>query len=621
MASTFAGAVATGGIATKRRKLGAEKATIFSANSGAGLGDTKLVGDMSRAQSWNGGLLSYLARQAARGAALGRAQTLDGVAIGQMLGNGFYNIGMASAAYRKLDSSLDRAEEWAKRQGGADVGDIVDQQFYLESSITSGRYSGSTLKMLQDMRGQRLRFASRGSAVGADGETLARGFTAADGRRYLSTDQKGSLQQQLAGLVTRAHERERNGLKDGAWGQTVEGFRAVVTHAGMGSMLDGQFGSIYGRSWQSPLLRDEISSYRRGDMRALLGSTVNNYDHSGENWKIVDGKITDDGNFNLYAEDGSLILSESQLNNLLKTSHGRYILNKTIQEHGGSESQEVLYLMQEGNQRMREDVTQDNSPLGKALQAAYADGEMSYQEARNILKNHRDALNEESIIKNTGVHWGLRTVLNNNDQLRAMQSEIFRQLYGDTPIDERTIANAAKEITLNINGADVKFTKQSEKGTAYHNPEENVKLVGDDGTEIVINRNNGKLEMLPRYRGTFNFDPSPFNLNPFKGILNLSLNMINPFYKDHGDLDMLPYYVLGNDRLDSTSVGQRYSPKQNYDAFGQSPGYMPLLFPIGKHVNFIYPSSAKNKYQIYRRDKEYKYYSGDYYDGYDSIYW
>ncbi len=276
---------------------------------------------------------------------------------------------------------------------------------------------------------------------------------------------------------------------------------------------------------------------------------------------------------------------------------------------------------QEGNQRMREDVTQDNSPLGKALQAAYADGEMSYQEARNILKNHRDALNEESIIKNTGVHWGLRTVLNNNDQLRAMQSEIFRQLYGDTPIDERTIANAAKEITLNINGADVKFTKQSEKGTAYHNPEENVKLVGDDGTEIVINRNNGKLEMLPRYRGTFNFDSSPFNLNPFKGILNLSLNMINPFYKDHGDLDMLPYYVLGNDRLDSTSVGQRYSPKQNYDAFGQSPGYMPLLFPIGKHVNFIYPSIAKNKYQIYRRDMEYKYYSGDYYDGYDSIYW
>ncbi len=330
MASTFAGAVATGGIATKRRKLGAEKATIFSANSGAGLGDTKLVGDMSRAQSWNGGLLSYLARQAARGAALGRAQTLDGVAIGQMLGNGFYNIGMASAAYRKLDSSLDRAEEWAKRQGGADVGDIVDQQFYLESSITSGRYSGSTLKMLQDMRGQRLRFASRGSAVGADGETLARGFTAADGRRYLSTDQKGSLQQQLAGLVTRAHERERNGLKDGAWGQTVEGFRAVVTHAGMGSMLDGQFGSIYGRSWQSPLLRDEISSYRRGDMRALLGSTVNNYDHSsGDNFKLLDnGTSVNDGTLDLNKNGETIITAEE----LAEMSEEEYI--KTLRSRG-----------------------------------------------------------------------------------------------------------------------------------------------------------------------------------------------------------------------------------------------------------------------------------------------
>ncbi len=262
--------------------------------------------------------------------ALGRAQTLDGVAIGQMLGNGFYNIGMASAAYRKLDSSLDRAEEWAKRQGGADVGDIVDQQFYLESSIASGRYSGSTLKMLQDMRGQRLRFASRGSAVGADGETLARGFTAADGRRYLSTDQKGSLQQQLAGLVTRAHERERNGLKDGAWGQTVEGFRAVVTHAGMGSMLDGQFGSMYGRSWQSPLLRDEISSYRRGDMRALLGSTVNNYDHSsGDNFKLLDnGTSVNDGTLDLNKNGETIITAEE----LAEMSEEEYI--KTLRSRG-----------------------------------------------------------------------------------------------------------------------------------------------------------------------------------------------------------------------------------------------------------------------------------------------
>ncbi len=62
---------------------------------------------------------------------------------------------------------------------------------------------------------------------------------------------------------------------------------------------------------------------------------------------------------------------------------------------------------------------------------------------------------------------------------------------------------------------------------------------------------------------------------------------------------MLPYYVLGNDRLDSTSVGQRYSSKQDYDKFIQEPGFMPLLFPIYKYEDYIYPAASKKKYQGY----------------------
>jgi len=367
------------------------------------IGDT--YKDSAKFTSMMGGLTSTGLGYAMTGEAKLNVMNLGGTGVMELNlgGNGsLFNLGMGGTdvSLGSIKSAGRGLNAYSKNREIKKL--VEDKRLWAGMRTLYSTAEGSETKSLyNDVISGNAEFNS-GTGQSYDGKT-----TVASGKRMIDLNMDGKSRLDLAVLMS--HEAYRDGIDNGAEGQTEETFKAAVGHMQVSSALQ----SIYGSRTLSGANNNEAdmfqkamdpkSGFSQNDLMEYIGE---NYDSTQDYWKLTtDGRLLNDNEADLYLSDNE--------GNYIKDENGDHIT--LVEAKTGSISQSLIQYI--GMDRAAEMLGVNPADLGNydnqticdvlgktrnGLAQEVLNGQTSFE---SLSLDQQQKMMGELLMKNSGLSW------------------------------------------------------------------------------------------------------------------------------------------------------------------------------------------------------------------------
>ncbi len=264
-----------------------------------------------------------------RGAALGRAQTMDGTGFGVGLGQSIGGFVAMGQSVDSIDSTASLYENGRIIKGYQAGPNVVDGSYQaMLNAYSNAKYNrrmsrADRFAMLRELRERKIEFTNNKAKLAYDPETGQLGTARTEGTiSYLNADEllSSDIGKQLHIATVLSHESARDGRA--SLNQQAETRESVQAHWRYQDVLAR---GRHARAYVGALDGDKALDFKVGRLyqQGIIGEEDiqkyidGNYDSNGDFWRLAkDGKLEWDGDWNINDETGKKLIDFRDLDKL-----------------------------------------------------------------------------------------------------------------------------------------------------------------------------------------------------------------------------------------------------------------------------------------------------------------